>query len=70
MHYVRTLIKMYRDVCTEDRGKYSVCVSFSKQDARGVLDYENDAMVIKVYIRKYSVKQVLIDLGSSTDVLY
>lgn len=32
--------------------------------------YQNNPMVIKVYMWKWSVKRVFIDRGSSTDVLY
>lgn len=57
-------------VLTKDEGRKSATVSFSKRDVRGVLASDNDPMVIKVYIQEWSVKRVLIDTGSSADVLY
>lgn len=35
-----------------------------------MLPHEADLMVIKVKIQNWNVKHVLIDLGSSADVLY
>lgn len=40
------------------------------QRGGGVLAHENNSMIIKVQIHDWSVKRVLIDLGSSTDILY
>lgn len=47
-----------------------VVVSFSRKDAKEVLAHENDSMVIKVQTYDCSVKRVLVDLGSSVNVLY
>src|SRR3954469_9167837 len=48
----------------------STVVSFSKKDSKGVLAHENNPMVIKVYIKDWSIKRVLIDPVSFADVLY
>ena len=45
-------------------------MSFSKLDVVGIIAHENDLMVIKVQIRDWSVKRVLVDPGISVDVLY
>lgn len=52
------------------REEKPIIIGFSRQDSEGVIAHENDSMVIKVQIHDWSIKRVLIDLGSSTDILY
>ena len=47
-----------------------VLVDFSKVGAEGITPQEDDPMVIDIKIRKWDVKRVLIDPGSSTYVMY
>ncbi|XP_059288190.1 uncharacterized protein LOC132041498 [Lycium ferocissimum] len=44
-------------------------ISFSDKDAEGIIQPHNDALVISVLINKYQVKRILIDLGSSTNII-
>jgi hypothetical protein len=45
-------------------------LSFSPEDARETLPHDDDPLVIQVHILNCDVERVLIDTGSSTDVLY
>lgn len=45
-------------------------ISFSKKDSKWVLAHQDDPMIIKVYIKDWSIKRVLIDPRSSIDVVY
>ena len=67
--YARTVWHVDQKVISESDDNMDA-VTFSKKDAAGVLPHENDPMVIKVQIRDWSVKRVLIDPGSSADILY
>lgn len=59
-----------QDETTETREMNSNVVSFYKRGSKGVLAHENDMMVIKVYIRDWSVKRVLINPEIFVHVLY
>lgn len=48
----------------------SIMISFSRRDSEGVLAHENDPMLIKVHIRDWSIKRVLVDPENLTYVLY
>lgn len=45
-------------------------VRFSKQDAIGITPHKDDSMVMKIQIHDLTVERVLVDPGSSTDILY
>jgi hypothetical protein len=45
-------------------------MSFSDEDLVGVASPNEDSLVIKVRIDVHNVKRVLVDSGSSTDVIY
>ncbi|MCI29365.1 hypothetical protein A2U01_0050574, partial [Trifolium medium] len=45
-------------------------ISFNAEDWRGVMPHDNDPLVIQVQILNCDVRKVLIDSGSSTDILY
>lgn len=45
-------------------------ISFSQWDVDRILPHEDDPMVISMQIFDWDIKRVLIDLGSSTDIIY
>ncbi|GAU44770.1 hypothetical protein TSUD_138820 [Trifolium subterraneum] len=45
-------------------------ISFNPEDARDILPHDDDPLVIQVQILNCDVKRVLIDSGSSADILY
>ncbi|RDX86489.1 hypothetical protein CR513_32165, partial [Mucuna pruriens] len=45
-------------------------ISFSKVDYKGVQPHQDDSMVISVVAADYKVERVLVDQGSSVDVLF
>ncbi|MCI60863.1 gag-pol polyprotein, partial [Trifolium medium] len=45
-------------------------LSFSEKDSEGVLPHDNDPLVIQVHILGWDIKTVLMDTGSSTDIMY
>jgi hypothetical protein len=45
-------------------------ISFTTKDFRDVIPHDDDPMVITLQIFKWDVKRVLIDPGSSADILY
>jgi hypothetical protein len=45
-------------------------LSFSPNDAKGVVPHDDDPLVIQVQILNCDVKRVLIDSGSSADIMY
>ncbi|WJX56883.1 hypothetical protein P8452_42497 [Trifolium repens] len=45
-------------------------LSFSPKDATYIVPHDDDPLVIQVQILNCDVKRVLIDSGSSTDIMY
>ena len=45
-------------------------MSFSEEDARGVKQPHNDPLVIMLMIEGFNTKRILVDNGSSTDIIY
>ncbi|MCI07891.1 hypothetical protein A2U01_0028960, partial [Trifolium medium] len=45
-------------------------ISFTKEDEKGVMPHDDDPLVIQVQILNCDVKRVLIDSGSSADIMY
>lgn len=45
-------------------------ISFSQRDVDRILPHEDDPMVISMQIFEWDIKRVLIDLGSSTNIIY
>ncbi|GAU50470.1 hypothetical protein TSUD_137230 [Trifolium subterraneum] len=45
-------------------------ISFSASDGEGIFPHDDDPLVIQVQILNYDVKRVLIDSGSSADIMY
>lgn len=45
-------------------------VDLSKRDAIGFIPHEDDPIVIKIQIRHWTVKRILVDRGSFADILY
>nr|XP_016435819.1 PREDICTED: uncharacterized protein LOC107762022 [Nicotiana tabacum] len=44
-------------------------LSFSDEDAKGIIQPHNDVLVISILVNKSRIKCVLIDLGSSTNII-
>ena len=45
-------------------------IGFSKEDARRLHYPHDDALVISIRVRDYNTHRVMVDNGSSTDILY
>ena len=45
-------------------------MSFNERDARGVKQSHNDPLVIMLTIEGFNTKRILVDNGSSTDIIY
>ncbi|XP_073112137.1 uncharacterized protein [Elaeis guineensis] len=52
------------------RSRLHDVIIFSKEDARRIQTFHDDAVVVLATIANYDVKRLLIDNGSSTDVLF
>jgi ribonuclease HI len=48
----------------------SVVLSFSEEDARGVVMPHDDALVVTLTVANHGIHRILVDNGSSTDILY
>ena len=48
----------------------SPLIGFSEEDARRLHHPHDDALVISIRVGDYNVHQVLVDNGSSADILY
>ncbi|XP_019261851.1 PREDICTED: uncharacterized protein LOC109239724 [Nicotiana attenuata] len=64
----RTKVSITREKCTRDYIPEGT-ISFSDEDAEGIVQPHNDALVISVLINKSRVKRVLIDPGSSANII-
>ncbi|MCH90939.1 gag-pol polyprotein [Trifolium medium] len=45
-------------------------LTFSERDAEGIVPHDNDPLVIQVQIFSWNIKRVLVDSGSSADIMY
>ena len=45
-------------------------IGFSEEDARRLHHLHDDALIVSIRVEDYSTHQVLVDNGSSTDILY
>ena len=45
-------------------------MSFNEADARGVRQAHNDQLVIMLTIERFNTKRILVDNGSSADIIY
>jgi len=45
-------------------------LSFTKEDLEDVFPHDNDPMVISIVMKSRCIHKVLVDQGSSTDVLF
>jgi hypothetical protein len=48
----------------------SVVLSFSEEDTRGVVMPHDDALVVTLTVANHGIHQILVDNGSSADILY
>jgi hypothetical protein len=48
----------------------SVVLSFSEEDARGVVMPHEDALVVTLTVANHGIHRILVDNGSSADILY
>lgn len=67
--YARTMMHVRKEPSSEERYNQTI-ITLSKKNAEGVLPHKDDLMVIIMQIRKWNVKRVLIEQGSSANVLY
>ena len=45
-------------------------LSFSEEDARGVIMPHDDALVVTMTVANHAIHGILVDNGSSVDILY
>ena len=45
-------------------------IFFSKEDIRGVKQLHNDPLVIMLMIKGFNIRRILMDNGSSADIIY
>ena len=45
-------------------------MSFNEADARGVKQPHNDPLIIMLNIERFNTKRILVDNGSSADIIY
>ena len=50
--------------------KESLVIGFSKEDVRRLHHPHDDALVVSIRVGDYNVHRMLVDNGSSTDILY
>jgi hypothetical protein len=55
---------------TKVRKIKSVVLSFLKEDARGVVMPHDDALVVTLTVANHGIHRILVDNGSSADILY
>ncbi|XP_023634631.1 uncharacterized protein LOC111829555 [Capsella rubella] len=72
---VRALKKRARQVCSlhvapEDSVAAGELITFSSDDAKGIQHPHNDSIVVEVTMGNYDVERVLIDTGSTVNVLF
>jgi hypothetical protein len=48
----------------------SVVLSFFEEDARGVIMPHDDALVVTLTVANHGIHRILVDNGSSVDILY
>ena len=48
----------------------SVTLSFLEEDARGVVTPHDDALVVTLIVTNHTIHRILVDKGSSADILY
>jgi hypothetical protein len=48
----------------------SVVLSFSEEDARRVVMPHDDTLVVTLTVANHGIHRILVDNGSSTDILY
>jgi hypothetical protein len=53
-----------------EKVKRHLVISFSIDDFRGCVEKQDDPMVISVEVMKFTINRVLVDQGSSVDILF
>ena len=48
----------------------SPIIGFSKEDARHLHHPHDDTLVVSIHVEDYNVHRILVDNGSSADILY
>ncbi|XP_070054410.1 uncharacterized protein [Nicotiana tomentosiformis] len=66
--FKRTKVSITREKRTQDYVPEGT-LSFNDEEAEGISQPHNDALVISILVNKIQVKRVLIDLGSSTNII-
>uniref|UniRef100_A0A2N9GJG2 Reverse transcriptase domain-containing protein n=1 Tax=Fagus sylvatica TaxID=28930 RepID=A0A2N9GJG2_FAGSY len=65
VHNIMVIQRPPKNVCLDDQ-----IISFSEEDARGTHQPHDDALVITVNIAGFTTRRVMVDNGSSADILY
>jgi len=66
-NYARQIMLINEDSCSF--AERSSVITFSAEDFEGVIPHEDNPMVITLQILNWNIKRVLIDTGSSADIL-
>ena len=48
----------------------NLIIGFTKEDARRLHHSHDDALVVSIWVEDYNTHQVLVDKGSSANILY
>ena len=56
--------------CTQDDAEEKPIIGFSEDDARRLHHSHDDALVVSLRVGDYNVHRMLVDNGSSVDILY
>jgi hypothetical protein len=65
IHNIMVVQRPPKNVCLDDQ-----VISFSKEDARGTHQQHDDALVVIINIAGFITRRVMIENGSSEDILY
>ena len=70
MSVARTLAEESRDQPKRIKASILPALSFSEEDKMGTIQPHDDALVVTLRIGNYDVKRVMVDQGSSADIMY
>ncbi|KAJ1440738.1 hypothetical protein SESBI_01808 [Sesbania bispinosa] len=68
--YARSVMQISEGPRQQATHRRPPVITFSEDDFDGVEEHEHDPMVIEVRVANYKVQRVLVDQGSSADILY
>ncbi len=64
-HNILVVQRPPKNICLDNQ-----IISFSEEDAKGTHQPHDEALVITINIANFTTRRVMVDNGSSTDILY